>query len=68
MVVSVREKVSIKTSGKNQGDEEIEPLMKCRKSLDEIKTEALSLPREEFGRAPDNWPSGLRHIGGMNLI
>jgi hypothetical protein len=29
-VVSVREKVSYKISGKGQGDEEIKPLMKCR--------------------------------------
>jgi len=29
-VVSVREKVSSKISGKDQGDEEIEPLLKCR--------------------------------------
>jgi len=38
-VVSVREKVSYKTSGKNQGDEAIEPLLKCRKRIEEIKTE-----------------------------
>lgn len=38
-VVSVREKVSCKVSGKNQGDEAIKPLLKCRKRIDEIKTE-----------------------------
>jgi len=38
MVVSVREKVSYKTSGEDQGDEAIEPLLKCRKRIDEIKT------------------------------
>lgn len=38
-VVSVREKVSNKASGENQGDEAIEPLLKCRKRIDEIKTE-----------------------------
>ena len=38
-VVSVREKVSYKVSGKGQGDEAIEPLLKCRKRIDEIKTE-----------------------------
>ena len=37
-VVSVREKVSCKTSGEDQGDEAIEPLRKCRKRIDEIKT------------------------------
>lgn len=38
-VVSVREKVSYKTSCKDQGDEAIEPLLTCRKRKDEIKTE-----------------------------
>lgn len=38
-VVSVREKVSYKMSGKDQGDEAIEPLLKCRKRIDEIRTE-----------------------------
>ena len=32
-VVSVREKVSCKISGKGQGDKEIEPLLKCRKHI-----------------------------------
>ena len=50
MVVSVREKVSKKkTSGKNQGDEEIEPLLKCRKRKGETKTEGKSLTRDKFG-------------------
>ena len=48
-MVSVREKVPYKASGKNQGDEEIEPLLKCRKRIDEIKTEELSLTRDKFG-------------------
>lgn len=48
-VVSVREKVSSKASGEGQGDEEIEPLLKCRKYIDEIKTEGRSLTREKFG-------------------
>jgi hypothetical protein len=49
MVVSVREKVSYKTSGKNQGDEAIEPLLKCRKRIDEIKTGEESLTRDKLG-------------------
>ena len=48
MVVSVREKVSYKISGKIQGDEAIEPLLKCRKRIDEIKTEEKSLLRDKF--------------------
>jgi hypothetical protein len=47
-VVSVREKVPYKVSGKDQGDEEIEPLMKCRKRIDEIKTEGKSLTRDKL--------------------
>ena len=49
MVVSVREKVSYKTSGKDQGDEAIEPLLKCRKRIDEIKTGKESLTRDKLG-------------------
>ena len=51
MVVSVREKVSYKVSGKNQGDEAIEPLLKCRKRIDGIKTEGESLTRDKPGRS-----------------
>lgn len=47
-VVSVREKVSYKTSGKDQGDEAIKPLLKCRKRIDEIKTEGESLTRDKL--------------------
>jgi hypothetical protein len=47
-VVSVREKVSYKISGKDQGDEAIKPLLKCRKRIDEIKTEEESLPRDKL--------------------
>lgn len=47
-VVSVREKVSYKISGKDQGDEAIKPLLKCRKRIDEIKTEEESLTRDKL--------------------
>lgn len=47
-VVSVREKVSQKISGKDQGDEAIKPLLKCRKRIDEIKTEEESLTRDKL--------------------
>lgn len=49
MVVSVRGKVSYKTSGEDQGDEAIEPLLKCRKRIDEIKTGEESLTRDKLG-------------------
>jgi hypothetical protein len=48
-VVSVKEKVPYKASGKNQGDEAIKPLLKCRKRIYEIKTEGESLSRDKFG-------------------
>jgi hypothetical protein len=47
-VVSVREKVSYKAAGKGQGDEAIEPLLTCRKRIDEIKTEGESLTRDKL--------------------
>ena len=50
MVVSVKEKASNKVSGKNQGDEEIEPLLKCRKIKDEIKTEGWMLTQDRHNR------------------
>jgi len=68
MVVSVREKVSCKISGMNQGDEAIEPLLKCRKHIDEIKTGGSSLTRDKLNGNLFYWLSGLRHRGGMNLI
>lgn len=47
-VVSVREKVSYKISGKDQGDEAIKPLLKCRKRINGIKTEGESLTRDKL--------------------
>ena len=47
-VVSVREKVSYKASGMNQGDEAIKPLLTCRKRIDEIETEGESLTRDKL--------------------
>jgi hypothetical protein len=47
-VVSVREKVSYKISGRDQGDEAIKPLQKCRKRIDGIRTEGKSLTRDKL--------------------
>ena len=47
-VVSVEEKVSYKISGKDQGDEEIKPLLKCRKRINEIETEGESLTQDKL--------------------
>lgn len=49
-VVSVREKVFYKISGKGQGDEAIKPLLKCRKRIDGIRTEGKSLTRDKLSR------------------
>ena len=50
-MVSVREKVSYKVSGESSGDEAIEPLLKCRKRIGEIKTEGKSLTRDKLRRS-----------------
>ena len=46
----------------------IKPLLKCRKRIDEIKTEWWSLTRDKFRGDPVCCLNGLRHRGGMNLI
>lgn len=47
-MVSVREKVSYKISGKGQGVEAIKPLLTCRKRIDEIETGRSSLAQDEY--------------------
>lgn len=47
-MVSVREKVSYKISGKGQGVEAIKPLLTCRKRIDEIETGRESLAQDEY--------------------
>ena len=44
-----------------------EPLMKCRKRSDDVKTEGVSLTRDKFGGRPVYCPSGIRHREGVNL-
>ncbi len=44
-----------------------EPLMKCRKRMDDVKTGRQSLTREESGGCPDYCPDGIRHEGGVTL-
>ncbi len=45
----------------------IEPLMKCRKRIDDVKTEGESLTRDKLGRYLFTDPSGIRHVEGKNL-
>ena len=45
-----------------------EPLMKCRKHRDDVKTGGESLTRDQSGRRPVYCPLGVRHEGGVSLI
>jgi hypothetical protein len=45
-----------------------EPLMKCRNSIGEIKTEGFRHFRDKSGGQPAYCPDGLRHKSGVNLI
>ena len=44
-----------------------EPLMTCRKRIDDVETGEKSLPRDESGGWPDCCPDGIRHEGGVTL-
>ena len=46
---------------------ESEPLMPCRKRIDDAETEEKSLTRDEAGGRPDCCPDGIRHEGGVTL-
>lgn len=46
---------------------ESEPLMMCRKRIDDVETGGMSLTRDESGRCPDYGPDGIRHEGGVTL-
>jgi len=44
-----------------------EPLIKCRKRRDAIKTRRESLTWDKSGGIPDYCPDGDRHGGGVNV-
>ena len=46
---------------------ESEPLMTCRKCMDDAETGGKSLTRDESGGWPDVCPGGIRHEGGVTL-
>jgi hypothetical protein len=46
---------------------ESEPLMRCRKRIDDVETGGVSLTRDKSGGCPDCGPGGIRHRGGMTL-
>ena len=49
-----------------QESNESEPLMKCRKTLDDVKTDLVRRGQDELGGKPARGPSGIRHVGGVN--
>ncbi len=44
-----------------------EPLMTCRKRMDDVETGGKSLTRDKSGRCPDFGPDGIRHEGGATV-
>src|SRR5271165_8827 len=44
-----------------------EPLMTCRKRMDDVETGGKSLTRDQSGGWPDCRPGGIRHEGGVTL-
>jgi len=45
-----------------------EPLRKCRKRMDGVKTRDWSLTWDKFGGKPAYCPDGVRHKGGVNMV
>ena len=45
-----------------------EPLRKCRKRRDDVKTRGKSLIWDKSGRWPAYCPDGVRHEGGVNMV
>lgn len=45
-----------------------EPLMTCRKRMDDVKTGDDRVPRDQSGRRPAYCPDGIRHEGGVTLV
>lgn len=43
-----------------------EPLMTCRKRMDDVETGEMSLLRDQSGGRPDCCPGDIRHEGGVN--
>jgi len=45
-----------------------EPLMKCRKRKNDVKTGRKSLARDKSSGSPADWLGGVRHEGGVSMI
>ena len=67
-MVSVKEKASLKGSGKNQGDERKRTIDEVSKSGDVVKTGDSSRSSGRARKRPAYCPGGGRHKDGMNLI
>jgi hypothetical protein len=68
VVVSVAEKAGrdpVRCGSKETSASE--PLMTCRKRMDDVETGGKSLTRDQSGGWPDCRPGGIRHEGGVTL-
>ncbi len=65
VVVSVAAKGGTRSRQVWSGEaSESKPLMKCRNSIDDVKTGGATFSRDQFGGGPEACPSGIRHVGG----
>ena len=67
-MVSVKEKASLKGSGKNQGDERKRTIDEVSKSGDVVKTGDSSRSSGEVRRIPAYCPSDMRCIDGKTFM
>jgi len=67
-VVSDEEKVLSKNQVTMQETTEKEPLMKCRKYTDDVKTGKRWLTRDKSERHLSYCSGGIRHKGGVTCI
>jgi len=68
MVVSVAGKPGQKSwQARLSEASESKPPMKCRNSLDDVRTGGWHCLRDQLGGRPDVCPSGIRHVGGAML-
>ena len=66
--LALREKASLKGSGKDQGDERKRTIDEVSKSGDDVKTGDSSRSSGGAWKIPAYCPGGVRHKDGMNLI
>lgn len=68
VVVSVAEKAGLRFRQVGSAETSAsEPLMTCRKRMDDVETGGMSLTRDKSGRCPDFGPDGIRHGGGVTV-